>query len=40
VPGPQVPSGFAVSPGTNTLTTQPCGAKVAAFTVSGTLTIS
>jgi hypothetical protein len=40
VPGPKVPSGFAVAPGTNTLTTQPCGAKVAAFTVSGTLTIS
>ena len=40
VPGPKVPSGFAVAPGTNTLTTQSCGAKVAAFTVSGTLTIS
>jgi hypothetical protein len=40
VPGPKVPSGFAVAPCTNTITTQPCGAKVAAFTVSGTLTIS
>ena len=30
----------AVSPGTNAVSTAPCGAKVATFTVSGTLTIS
>lgn len=40
VPGPQVPTNFAVAPGTNTIVTQPCGAKVAVFTVSGTLTVS
>jgi hypothetical protein len=31
---------FTASPCTNTITTQPCGAKVASFTVSGNLTIS
>jgi hypothetical protein len=30
----------SVSPGTNSTATRPCGAKVATFTVSGTLTIS
>jgi len=31
---------ISVSPGTNSTATRPCGAKVATFTVSGTLTIS
>ena len=31
---------LSVAPGTNSTATRPCGAKVATFTVSGTLTIS
>ena len=30
---------FSIAPGTNTITTQPPGTKVASFTVNGTLTV-
>jgi len=39
VPSAHAPGTFTASPCTNTVTVQPCGAKVAKFTVSGTLTI-
>ena len=40
IPAPQA-SGktFSIAPGTNTITTQPPGTKVASFTVNGTLTV-
>jgi hypothetical protein len=38
----RAPSGttLAASPGTNTVTTAPCGAQIATFTVSGTNTLT